>query len=82
MDDKVKLKNTTLCVIKDANVNKDIKLLLIIKLLHEGGISLGKAYDLCVETGLFSQYWPMIEYDAAEIIKRQYIFDGMGLDDE
>lgn len=77
MIDKVKQDKIILDLIADKKISKDIKLFLIMRLLHEGRINLGKAYDLCESNGIFTQRWPMIEYEASEVIKRQYIFEGV-----
>lgn len=54
-------------ILKDQDVNKEIKLFIILDLLHDETISLHKAQELCTECGLFSNHWMNIDVQLTEI---------------
>lgn len=57
-------------MLDDASVNQDIKLLIILDLLHAGDITLRKAKELCEQQGLFSKSWMAIDADLTDIFDK------------
>lgn len=57
-------------MLEDVTVNQDIKLLIILELLHAGDITLRKAKELCEQQGLFSKSWVAIDADATDIFDK------------
>lgn len=60
-------------IIEDRNIaDKEVKLFLILYLLHNKSISLRKAYELCTEIKLFSTSWTKIDVKVADIWGKIY----------
>jgi hypothetical protein len=67
-----KYTSTAFKILEDETVDKDVKLYLILDLLHDNKISLQKAYELCEENGIFSDYKIVIDAKTIEIWEEYY----------
>ena len=67
---KDKYRDIVFKMLYDKNINKEIKLFLIIELIHNETIGLYKAYELCEEVGLFSEPWFCIDYKTTKIYEK------------
>ena len=57
-------------VLEDKEVEKEVKLSLILEMAYSGNVSLAKAKELCTETGLFSDHWVVVEAKATEVFSQ------------
>lgn len=67
-----KYTSTAFKILDDETVDKDIKLYLILDLLHDNKMSLRRAYELCEKNGIFSDYWIVVDAKAIEIWEEYY----------
>lgn len=63
---------TNFKVLKDENVEKEVKVFLILSMLGNDEISLNKAKELCTECGIFSDHWIAIDAQATDIFSKTY----------
>ncbi|PLS18978.1 hypothetical protein CVD28_00830 [Bacillus sp. M6-12] len=59
-------------LVQDKNVDKEIKLFLILDMLYHEQISLNKARELCTEIGFFSDHWVVMDAKATEVFSPVY----------
>jgi len=59
-------------MLNDNDMSKEMKLFIILDLLHEEDISLHKAHELCTENGIFSKYWIELENECIPIFQKYY----------
>lgn len=59
-------------IFSDEAVDKEVKLMIILNLLHDEKISLKKAYEMCEEIGLFSNSWIIVDAKFVEFWEKCY----------
>lgn len=59
-------------ILEDKEVDKEVKLLLILEMLHQKEIDITKAKELCTEIGIFSEHWLIVDTKANEIFQKYY----------
>lgn len=60
-------------IIMDKSIDdNEIKLYLILNLLHEEKISLNKAFELCTEISIFNNHWIEIDAKITKIWQNYY----------
>jgi len=61
---------TRLKILEMPEVEREIKLLLILEMAYHGDVSLAKAKELCTESELFSDHWVVIDAKATDIFSK------------
>ena len=57
-------------ILENANSTKDMKLMVIVKLLAEQKISKITAYNMLEEYGLFNEDWVMVDADCGDLLEK------------
>lgn len=63
---------TSFEVLKNPNVEQEIKVLLILEIAYSGDISLAKAKELCTECAIFSDHWVVVDAKATAVVSEVY----------
>ena len=64
---KEKWFKTGMKILQDEEVNNEIKLFIILDMLHHREISKNKARELCTEVGLFNGHWLVIDSETTDV---------------
>lgn len=64
---------TYMTIIKDKHINKEIKIFIIMELLHSEKIGIKAAYELCTEVGIFSEHWVGLDAKTTELYEKIFI---------
>jgi uncharacterized protein (DUF924 family) len=72
MNNNVYRTEILLKMLKDNKINKEMKLFIILNLLHGEDISLQDAYTLCTEYEIFSRHWIEINTEYIPIFEKYY----------
>lgn len=61
-----------LSMIEDEKIAKEIKVLLLLEMVHQEEIGITKAKELCTEAGIFSEHWMAVDAKATDIYEKLY----------
>lgn len=63
-----------LTIVTSEQIDVDVRLFVVLNLLHSGEISLKKAYELCTEIGVFTEHWVGVDarlVEAARLVEEK-----------